>query len=129
MLRLTLLGLPEDLSNQLARILLDESHQVNQRLYVSDLRRTPNASAVFISGDSPGYRETLSVLRENHPDLPVIVVTRQPETRHWLEALDAGAADYCGAPFEHIQLRWILGSVMAERPGTSQAVHSELPVA
>ena len=129
MLRLTLLGLPEDLSNELARILLDESHQVTRRLYVSDLRRTPNASAVFISGDNPEYRETLSLLRESHPDLPVIVVTRHPETRHWLEALDAGAADYCGAPFEHIQLRWILGSVTAQRPGTLQAVHSELPAA
>lgn len=129
MLRLTLLGLPEDLSNQLARILLDESHQVNQRLYVADLRGIPNASAVFISGDSPEYREILSLLRENHPDLPVIVVTRQPETRHWLEALDAGAADYCGAPFEHIQLRWILGSVTAHSPSRSQAAHSELPAA
>ncbi len=129
MLRLTLLGLPEDLSNQLARILLDESHQVNQRLYVSDLRRTPNVSAVFISGDNPEYRETLSLLLEAHPNLPVIVVTRQPETRHWLEALDAGAADYCGAPFEHIQLRWILGSVTAPSPWRSQAAHSELPAA
>ncbi len=129
MLRLTLLGLPEDLSNQLARILLDESHQVTRRLYVSDLRRAPNATAVFISGDSPEYREILSLLRENHPDLPVIVVTRHPETRHWLEALDAGAADYCGAPFEHIQLRWILGSVTAQSPWRSHAAHSELPAA
>jgi DNA-binding NtrC family response regulator len=55
----------------------------------------------------------LSHLREAHPGLPVIVVTRQPEARHWLDALDAGATDYCGAPFEHIQLRWILGSVLS----------------
>lgn len=129
MLRLTLLGLPEDLGNQLARILRDESHQVTRRLYVSDLRRAPNAAAVFISGDSPDYREILSLLRENHADLPVIVVTRQPETRHWLEALDAGAADYCGAPFEHIQLRWILGSITAQSPWRPQAAHSELPAA
>lgn len=121
MLRLTLLGLPEDLGNQLARILLDESHQVTRRLYVADLRRAPNTSAVFISGDSPEYREILSLLRENHPDLPVIVVTRHPETRQWLEALDAGAADYCGAPFEHIQLRWILGSLATQTPWRSQA--------
>lgn len=129
MLHLTLLGLPEDLSNQLARILLDESHQVSRRLYVSDLRRAPSPSVVFISGDNPEYGETLSLLRENHPDLPVIVVTRQPETRHWLEALDAGAADYCGAPFEHIQLRWILGSITAQSSLRRRAAQSELPAA
>jgi DNA-binding NtrC family response regulator len=129
MLRLTLLGLPEDLSNQLARILRDESHQVTRRLYVSELRRAPDAAAVFISGDSPEYRETLSLLQESYPDLPVIVVTRNPETRHWLEALDAGAADYCGAPFEHIHVRWILGSIMLETRRRSQAPHSELPAA
>ena len=116
MSRVTLLGLPEDLGKQLARVLLDESYQVSRRLYVSDLRRTPNCCAVFISGDAPDYRQTISLLRQAHPGLPVIVVTRLPEAWHWLEALDAGAADYCGAPFEHIQLRWILGSVRAQRP-------------
>ena len=114
MSRITLLGLPDDLNNQLARVLLDESYQVSRRLYVSDLSRGPNCCAVFISGDSPEYRHMLSHLREAHPGLPVIVVTRQPNARHWLDALDAGAADYCGAPFEHIQLRWILGSVLSQ---------------
>ena len=108
----TLLGLPEDLGNQLARVLIDESYQVNRRLYISDLRRNTNCCAVFISGDTPDYTRTLSHLREAYPDLPVVVVTRQPEARQWLDALDAGAADYCGAPFEHVQLRWILGSIL-----------------
>jgi|SRR5690348_16915351 len=124
MLRVTLLGLPDDLNNQLARVLLDESYQVSRRLYVSDLSRGAACCAVFISGDSPEYRHTLSLLREAHPDLPVIVVTRQPEARHWLDALDAGATDYCGAPFEHVQLRWILGSVLsqASRPAAQPAL-------
>ncbi len=114
--RVTLLGLPDDLGNQLARVLLDESHQVSRYLYVSDLRRNPNCCAVFISGDTPDYSQTLSRIREARPGLAVIVVTRQPEARHWLDALDAGATDYCGAPFEHVQVRWIL------RPILSQAV-------
>jgi DNA-binding response OmpR family regulator len=117
MSRVTLLGLPEDLGNQLARILLDESHQVSRCLYVSDLRRNPHCGAVFISGDAPDYPQTLSRIREAHPVLPVVVVTRQPEARHWLDALEAGAADYCGAPFEHVQLRWILGSIRSRPAG------------
>jgi DNA-binding NtrC family response regulator len=127
MSRVTLLGLPEDLSNQLARVLLDESYQVTRRLYVSDVHRGPSCCAVFISGDTPEYAHTLSLLREAHPGLPVIVVTRQPDARHWLDALDAGATDYCGAPFEHVQLRWILGSALSQ--AARQTPAQALPVA
>jgi DNA-binding response OmpR family regulator len=124
MSRITLLGLPEDLGNQLARVLRDESHQVSRCLYISDLRRNSNCGAVFISGDAPDYPQTLALIREAHPVLPVIVVTRLPEARNWLDALEAGAADYCGAPFEHVQLRWILGSIRpqgARQPAQSAA--------
>lgn len=113
MSHIALLGLPDDLGNQLTRVLLEESHQVSQKRFLSDVRRLPVSSAVFISGDSPDYRRTLCLLREIHPNLPVIVVTRQCDAWHWLDALDAGAADYCGAPFERIQLRWILESIPA----------------
>ena len=115
MSRIALLGLPEDLGNELTRVLLDESHQVSWKRYVSDLRREPNCRAVFISGDEPDYRYTLSLLRESYPDLPVIVATRHPEARFWLDALEAGAADYCGAPFERVQLRWVLGSIVSQQ--------------
>ncbi|MBL8228371.1 MAG: response regulator [Bryobacterales bacterium] len=40
--------------------------------------------------------------------IPVVVVSRHPEVNQWLDALEAGAADYCAAPFEGTQLRWIL---------------------
>ncbi|MBZ5577542.1 MAG: hypothetical protein LAP40_13355 [Acidobacteriia bacterium] len=113
MSRVTLLGLPEDLGNQLTRVLLEESHQVSRKLYVSDLGRGPKPCAVFISGDNLDYRRTLSLLRESHPDLPVVVVSRIPDAKQWLDALDAGATDYCGAPFERMQVRWIVGSALA----------------
>ncbi len=41
------------------------------------------------------------------PDLPVVVVSRLPDTGEWLEALDLGAADYIAAPFETVQMRWL----------------------
>ena len=74
--------------------------------------RGPRLSAVFISSDSLEYRQTLSLLRETYPKLPVIVVSRFPDVKQWLDALDAGANDYCGAPFERVQLHWILNSVL-----------------
>jgi len=42
------------------------------------------------------------------PHLPVIVVSRLPETAEWLDALEAGAADYCAPPFEVVHLRWLI---------------------
>ena len=42
------------------------------------------------------------------PHLPVIVVSRLPDANEWLDALEAGAADYCAPPFEVIHLRWLI---------------------
>jgi DNA-binding response OmpR family regulator len=43
----------------------------------------------------------------------VIVVSRVPEVSAWLSALEQGASDYCGAPFEARQVRWALNSSLA----------------
>ncbi len=112
MANVTLLGLPQDLERQLTHVLNSEAHSVNRKRYIEDLRRGPKPSVVFISGDDPGYRDVISGVRESHPGLPIVVATRVPEPLQWLDALDAGATDYCGAPFEGIQVRWIMGSVL-----------------
>ena len=39
-----------------------------------------------------------------------VVVSRLADDSAWLEALDSGAADFCAAPFEPTQLRWLLQS-------------------
>jgi DNA-binding response OmpR family regulator len=111
MLRVTLLGLPEDLELPLAKVLREEAHKVVRKSHLQDLRHGPKAGVVFISADDPGFRQTIEELRQSEPDLPVIVVTRTPGTTQWLDALDAGATDYCGAPFERLQVRWIMNSV------------------
>lgn len=41
------------------------------------------------------------------PDLPVVVVSRLPETGEWIEALESGAADYIATPFETVQMQWL----------------------
>ena len=43
-------------------------------------------------------------------DVPVIVVSRVPDTREWITAMEAGASDYCAPPFEFSQLRWMLSA-------------------
>jgi|SRR5579885_3652984 DNA-binding response OmpR family regulator len=110
--QVTLLGLPDDLERQLARVLREEGHKVIRKLYLQDLRHGPKPEAVFISGDDPHFRNTIIELRASERAAPVIVVTRKPRTAQWLDALDAGATDYCGAPFERVQVRWILQSAV-----------------
>ena len=121
MCRVTLLGVPEDLARDLTLVLLAERHQVNRKRFIQELGRWPNSNAVFISGDDPDFRAVIRLVRQDWPDLPVIVVTRLPETAHWLDALEAGANDYCGAPFERIQVRCLLNAVLrSQQPLLSQ---------
>jgi DNA-binding response OmpR family regulator len=110
--RVALLGLPEDLERQLTQVLREEAHKVIRKLHLQDLRHGPKSGAVFISGDDPDFRRIIGQLREDVPNLPVIVVTRRARTTEWLDALDAGATDYCGAPFDRVQVRCILESAI-----------------
>lgn len=64
----------------------------------------PGARIVFCAAESGVLQQALS----QFPHVPVVVVSRLPETDGWLDALEAGAADYCAAPFEPVQLRWLL---------------------
>jgi DNA-binding NarL/FixJ family response regulator len=111
MLRITLLGLPDDMAGPIAKLLADGFHQVSRKLLIQDLARGERAGVVFISGDCAEYRENLRQLRESNPGVPVVVATRHPDDRKWLDALDDGAADYCSAPFDRRQIEWILHSV------------------
>lgn len=96
---------------ELGRILVAEGHQV----MIENSDSFEGADAVFCSGDCPDYAAVLARIVRDWPGLPVVVVTRLPETEKWLAALEAGAADYCAAPFERIQVRWIVSAVLAHR--------------
>ncbi len=74
------------------------------------------AQIVFCAADSGVLQEAMS----QFPHVPVVVVSRLPDTDDWLDALEAGAADYCAAPFEPVQLRWLLDAHM--RPRQARAV-------
>ncbi|MBL8178398.1 MAG: hypothetical protein JNK48_27235 [Bryobacterales bacterium] len=56
---------------------------------------------------SEDFQELLSSVKHH---VPVIVVVRVPDTREWIAAMEAGAADYCAPPFESAQLRWMLST-------------------
>lgn len=77
----------------------------------------PSAEIVFCAAESGALQEAMS----QFPHVPVVVVSRLPDTDDWLDALEAGAADYCAAPFEPIQLRWLLDAHMRPRQARAAA--------
>lgn len=71
-----------------------------------------HADVVFCCADPAEYRRLLAAVQRSGLPLPVVVVSRIPETSEWLDALDAGAADYCGAPFERTHISWLVQSAL-----------------
>ena len=101
---------------------LEESLAVELR---DALRRCSNASVADVlnsSGHTLAYLTTDSVdlifcgpdlhsvrsLRRINPNTSIVVVSRLPEVMDWLDAIEAGADDYCAPPFEEAHIRWIL---------------------
>ena len=70
--------------------------------------------AVFVYGDNAGWLELLREIRALHPSTFLVVVTRIPDSSKWLEALEAGANDYCSLPLERQQVQWLIRSFHAD---------------
>jgi DNA-binding response OmpR family regulator len=107
-----LFGMESDLANELARILLDDGHHVQMTRSMDCVASDAGAQIVFAGGDGPDYRETVRSLVDRCPEVPVVMVNRVPENSRWLDALELGASDYCGAPFEAVQVRWLVDAVL-----------------
>ncbi len=113
MARVLLMGLDDGTARKIEQISVQANHKVSRCGMVTDFASKPEADLVFVSGEVRDYVAMLRALRKYHNAPAVVVVTRLPETSHWLDALEAGAADYCSAPFEPVQIRWILDSALS----------------
>ena len=100
-----LYGLEEELARELTSTLTDCCRQV-ESVDRKAARKLPQADVIFCPADVTRVRQ----LRDEFPHSSVIVASRLPEVGDWLDALEAGAADYCAAPFEPTQIRWVLES-------------------
>ena len=104
MAKILLLGLDRPIADDLIAVLQQLGQSVQSAAIGSGALESGEINLIFADSDN------LSAIRRSRPDLPVVVVSRLPEVSAWLDALEQGAVDYCGAPFERKQVSWVLNS-------------------
>ena len=107
-----LIGLEQATAAQISRALAVERHRIEQKSRHIGVRDSKAADIVFAGGEPSQYLALLRLVREERPSLPFVVVTHVPETAAWLDALEAGATDYCSSPIESRQLHWLMESAL-----------------
>jgi DNA-binding response OmpR family regulator len=112
MAKIILIGLEPGVAVQICRAISFENHQVEHQPHSTAVRDLLEADIVFAGGEPDQYMSLLKRVRETRPSMPFVVVTRVPETREWLDALEAGATDYCATPIETRQLHWLMESAL-----------------
>jgi DNA-binding NtrC family response regulator len=74
------------------------------------------AGVVFCGADPRHYCALLKALKRRSLKPNVVVASRLPDVSAWLHALEHGAANYCAAPFEACDIRWILEAALGAWP-------------
>jgi DNA-binding response OmpR family regulator len=110
-----LIGLEQDVATQISRALAVERHRIEFRPLNIGAGDLMEVDIVFAGGEPSHYLSLLRLVREERPALPFVVVTRVPETTAWLDALEAGATDYCSSPFEARQIHWLMEAALPRR--------------
>lgn len=116
-----LIGLDQSIASQFSRALAVERHRIENKNQNVSPRELMDVDIVFAGGEPEQYLSLLRRVREERPALPFVVVTRIPETSAWLDALEAGATDYCSAPFENRQIHWLMESCLPRRHSVAAA--------
>jgi DNA-binding NtrC family response regulator len=117
--KIILLGLEGPVAAELGDVLSEQQQEVVSAPLQSipeclDVVDQEAADVVFCPADGRQYAPLLEAIGQRWPELPVIVVSRMPEVSEWLDAIEAGAADYCAAPFESAHIQWILSSTVRQ---------------
>ncbi len=103
-----LFGVSEDLAGELLRPLSELCSLIEHEKHHLTAPADSSAQVIFCGADT----KIVSKLRKANPDAFIVVVSRHPEVSDWLDSIEAGATDYCAAPFETAQVQWILESSM-----------------
>ena len=115
--RALLIGLDPELAAELEQTLASLGHAVSR----SEINQVPamarRLDVIFCSDERSNVNSLVALLRSIRTPVRVIVASRKAEETAWLEALEAGADDYCSTPFEPAQISWAMNQspAMASR--------------
>jgi DNA-binding NtrC family response regulator len=112
-----LFGLSDDLAGELFQPLAKLGANIHSHPSALEKVKAKDASGTEIIFCGPDV-EVVTKLRAARPDAPIVVVSRHPEVNDWLDSIEAGATDYCAAPFETAQVRWILETSLRQTGAT-----------
>lgn len=110
-----LYGLEPAVALPLAAVLEEAGSQVESRPIVEPERFTESIAGRPLPVIFCAAAECARLLRAfaaRGLRVPLVVAARQPNTNEWLDALEQGAADYCGLPFDRSQVGWIVKSAI-----------------
>lgn len=119
MAKVFLTCIEESIAHGIQRALAIEKHQIEHRPCNAPVDDFLDADIVFAGADGKQYLTLLRGIRQARPALPFIVVARIPETSDWLDALEAGATDYCSAPLELRQISWLMETAFHQARSTT----------
>jgi DNA-binding NtrC family response regulator len=108
MANIVTVGLDQGSAVLLDRALAPGQHQIEHKPKTTSASELADADIVFANGEGKQYLSLLQKSRVMFPSLPFVVVTRIPETSDWLDALEAGATDYCSMPFDARHMSWLM---------------------
>ena len=77
---------------------------------VENTRNLQAEHAVFVSAEATGWVEIVKEIRALYPHTFLVAVTRIPDSSKWLEALAAGADDYCALPLQRQHVQGLIDS-------------------
>lgn len=118
--RIAFVGIEPELEEQL-RTALSIAHPQLTAHSCESLAEAGESGAHLVFGS---FVESLDALAQAvQPAAPVVVVSRLPETHEYLQAMEAGAFDYCTAPFERSHMEWLLDRERRRR----EEIHSATP--
>ncbi len=112
MANIFMVGLDEAAADRIGTALAPGHHHIDRCPAPVQPQDLDKADIVFAGSDRTQYLPLLRGFRDTHPDTPFVVVARVPETSEWIEALEAGATDYCSDTDGNRQLGWLVESLM-----------------
>ncbi len=108
MAKVALIGLEQAAAGQICSAPAEDHYQIIRYQEQDAVIRRLLTDFQFAGGEPPDYLSLLKRVRRVQPVLPFVVITRIPETIEWLDALEAGATDYCSAPIDTRQIHWMM---------------------